>query len=279
VLRILLLSYAIVDDIGAILVIALFYTGEISWLALGIAVSLLAVMGLARRLAVQNMSVYWALGVAIWAATLESGVHAIIAGVVLGTLAPPRPLTGREHFAEKARERADEIRESLERGEHEQSEELLGELEQLAKQTESPLERLERSAHPWVSFAILPLFAFLNAGVAISLDLLCAAAVSPLALGIVLGFLVGKPLGITAAAWLSVRLALAELPADVKWRHIAGVGLFGGVGFTVALFIAGLAFTDERLNAIATIAILTASLSAMAAGWLVLLFSSSREAG
>lgn len=271
VLRVFLLSYAIVDDIGAILVIALFYSGSISWPPLGLALALLAVMALVHRLGASEMSLYWVLGILVWAATLQSGVHSTIAGVILGALAPATAPAGREQFLDQVSERGKQIRDFLSRGDAGQSDELLGELEELARQTEPPLERLERTVHPWVSFAVLPLFALLNAGVDVSADLLRSSLSSPLALGIALGLLIGKPLGILAATWACVRLRLASLPAQITWRHLAGVGFLGGIGFTVALFIAGLAFHEPREIAEATVAILAVSAAAMGIGCLILL--------
>lgn len=150
------------------------------------------------------------------------------------------------------------------------SEVLLGRIEELARQTESPLERLERMVHPWASYLVLPVFALLNAGVALSGEFMRQAFNSPVTLGVTLGLIVGKAAGVTGFAWLAVRLGWAVLPGGVAWRHIVGAGLIGGVGFTVALFITGLAFTDKALIEEAKVGVLCASLIAALGGYLFL---------
>ncbi len=153
---------------------------------------------------------------------------------------------------------------------------MLGRIEELARQTESPLERLERRVHPWTSYLVLPLFALVNAGVALSAEFIRQAFTSAVTLGVMLGLVVGKVVGVTGFAWLAVRLGWATLPGGVAWRHITGAGLIGGVGFTVSLFITGLAFSENSLIEEAKVGVLAASLIAALGGYLFLLLYSRR---
>jgi NhaA family Na+:H+ antiporter len=269
-LRIFLLTLAVVDDIGAILVIAVFYTEQLSVTALAVAVLLLGVIVLANRVGLRETLAYLVLGILVWLAVLQSGVHATIAGVVLGILTPAQPFLRPEAFGEKIEDIVRTIRSAIAQRDHESAESALGELEQLTVSTEAPVERLERLAHPWSSYLVLPIFAFANAGVSLSGEALSAAAISNVTLGIALGLLIGKPLGILLLAWLAVRLGLAVLPATIAWRQVLGVGLLAGIGFTVALFIGDLAFADQSLKDAAKIGIFGASLLAGIVGYVFL---------
>jgi NhaA family Na+:H+ antiporter len=151
---------------------------------------------------------------------------------------------------------------------------MLGRIEELARRTESPLERLERMVHPWTSYLVLPLFALMNAGVALSAEFVRQAFTSAVTWGVMAGLLAGKVAGVTGLAWLAVRLGWAALPGGVAWRHIAGAGLIGGVGFTVSLFITGLAFTDKAFVEEAKFGVLAASFIAALGGYLFLLLVS-----
>ncbi len=235
-LRLFLLTLAIVDDIGAIIVIALFYSGDISaaWL-LGGAASLGVVFGL-QRLGVRYAIAYVIPAVVLWVCVFESGVHATIAGVALGLLTPARPLGGRE-----------------------------------------VLEGLEARIHPWSSFVIVPVFALANAGIELGGDSVTRALKSPIALGVVLGLVIGKPLGIVTTTALVLRLRLARLPAGIRLAHIGAAGAAAGIGFTVSLVIANLSFAGVRLDD-AKIAILCAS-TLSAAGGTALLRVTTRQPG
>lgn len=219
-LKVFLLALAIVDDLGAILVIAVFYTDSVSFAALGWAALLVGAVLALRWRGVTSFSAYTVAGVLLWAAVYQSGVHATIAGVVLAALTPA------------ARSESD---------------------------TASPLDRLERGLHPWVSYGIVPLFALANAGVALSRDLVADAASSHVSLGIATGLVFGKPLGILAASYLAVRFGLAELPSNVRYGHLLGLGLVAGIGFTVSLFVTNLAFESAVMVDEAKVAILGAS--------------------
>jgi NhaA family Na+:H+ antiporter len=269
--KVFLLALAIADDIGAILVIAVFYTAEIDIEALVAALAVFGTIVAMNRGGVRNVDVYVIAGIALWLAVYESGVHATLAGVALGLLTPARPFYQPEAFASSADDLVSRYRDALARASADEQQGTLGQLEDLSQGTEAPLERLERKLHPWVSYGIVPLFALANAGVAISSDLAQAAVESPVAQGIAVALVLGKPAGIVLFTWLSVRLRLGELPAGAGWRHVLGVGLLGGIGFTVSLLITGLAFEAQpQLIDEAKLGVLSASVVAGVAGFLFL---------
>jgi NhaA family Na+:H+ antiporter len=260
-LRIMLLTLAIADDIGAILVIALGYSTGIHLMPLLIGAADLALLVILARLGVRSFGVYTLVALAVWFAFQESGVHATIAGVVLGLLTPARPhLTGDafapflEHASEPGHEDTAHERPATVRA-----------LRQAARQTVSPLEYLESTLHPWVSFVIMPVFALANAGVTLHL----ASFTEPVALAVAAGLLVGKPVGIVLFSWIAVRARLAHLPDGIGWPALAGGGLLAGIGFTMALFIAGLALDGTALEA-AKVGIISGSAVSAAIGLAVL---------
>jgi Na+:H+ antiporter, NhaA family len=259
-LKLFVLSLAIVDDIGAIAVIALFYSEGISSAALGVAATLLAVIVVLQRIHVRWMVVYVVLGVAVWLAVFLSGVHATIAGVALGLLTPSRPFQRPGTVSDVARRVADETADDQEQADYNAAEWLT--LARVSREAISPLARLEHLLHPWTSFLIIPLFALANAGVDLGGGAIGTALASPITLGIVVGLVAGKLVGITAFSWIAVRLGAARLPTGVTWPLIVGAATLAGIGFTVSLFIAQLAFTDEELLAAAKVGILAASLVA-----------------
>ena len=271
-LRIFLLALAIADDIGAILVIALFYTGTLSVAALLVAAVLFGLVALMIRAGVRNPFVYLLVAVLFWVAVFESGVHATIAGVLLGVIAPCGRWFSRGRVVEAAADQLEPVKEALARGENDDADQRLGRMEEMIRETEAPLDRLERIVHPWVSILVLPVFALINAGVNFSDEMLRAALSSPVSVGVAAALLFGKPLGILGAAWTAVRLRIATMPEGLTWRHIAGVGTLAGIGFTVALFITELAFRDSGLVEQAKVGILAASACAGLAGYLALRF-------
>jgi NhaA family Na+:H+ antiporter len=194
--------------------------------------------------------------------------------VILGAITPAKSAGRKSTFVAAVRETLPDVRDSLDPEDAERNEIILGRIEELARQTESPLERLERMVHPWTSYLVLPLFALVNAGVALSAEFIRQAFTSAATLGVMLGLVVGKVVGVTGFTWLAVRLGWATLPGGVAWRHITGAGLIGGVGFTVSLFITGLAFTDKVLVEEAKVGVLAASLIAAVGGYLFLLLVS-----
>jgi Na+:H+ antiporter, NhaA family len=271
-LRVFMLALAIVDDVGAILVIAFFYTPQISISALALAGGLLAILVV---IAIRRgpISVYVVVGFFFWAAVLNSGVHATIAGVILGLVAPIKPKWRPQELADNAEPLLSTFRTQILSNDKSAAEATLTQMDQLLRGTDSIAERLERSIHPWVSFLILPLFALASAGVALSTEQLKLAILSPLALGVFLGLVVGKAVGIALFSFVAVRSKIAAMTDGLAWSGIVGAGILAGVGFTVALFISGLSFEDETLVATSKIAVLAASLAAGFIGYTYLRFT------
>jgi NhaA family Na+:H+ antiporter len=251
-LKLFLLALAIVDDIGAILVIAIFYSSgiEAAWLLAGL--GFVAAMIVLRMAGVISFAPYVVLGVALWFAIEESGVHATIAGVALGLLTPARPFRRPELID------ADELSDLS-------SVEAVRETTSLARQSVSVVEYLEDLLHRWTSLVIVPLFALANAGVVITGGALTDALGSRVTQGIVIGLVVGKLVGISSFAWLAQRLGVAVLPAGATWRGLVAVAAIAGIGFTVSLFVASLAFVGPTLDE-AKLGILTAYVLAAAVG-------------
>jgi NhaA family Na+:H+ antiporter len=265
-LRSFLLTLAIVDDIGAILLIAFFYSGEVAAGWLVIATAIVATVILGRFTRVTSVVPYVLLGIGLWIALFEAGVHPTLAGVVLGLMAPALPLR-------RPTRAGSETRQILREADDEPDERAEGywmAVGDMAKMSVSPLDRVETSLHPVTSWIVVPTFALANAGVELSETAVSEAVTSPLGLGVILGLVVGKPLGIGAAVWAGTRMQIGRLPADVTLGMIAGVAALAGVGFTVALFIAELAFGDESDVQAAKLAVLTASLVAALLGAVIL---------
>ncbi len=263
-----LLAVAVVDDIGAIAVIAVFYSDGIQalWLAAAI-VGLAGIYGLVR-LHVYSWVPYLALGLAVWAAVQQSGVHATIAGVAIGLLMPVYSRRGDRSACPEASTIIDE----LARGEGDHSDEIgrWQRLQTLGKESVPMLERYEHHLHPWSSFVILPLFALSEAGIVLTGDTVSDALGSRITLGVAVGLILGKTLGVFLGAYLATKIRIADLPGGVTWAHIIGVGALAGIGFTVAIFVAGLAYTDEALIDEAKFGILAASILAGLLGALIL---------
>ncbi len=268
-LKVFVLALAVVDDLGAIAIIAFFYTEELSLKASLTALGLLAVVLGLRRAGLRNVDVYVIVGGLFWLAVLKSGVHATVAGVVLAFLTPARADSDVATFENEAQAMVDRLRRT-EASEEEKEQTILNDFEDALRRSSSPLERIERRLHPWTVFAILPVFAFANAGLDLGGGAIGDAAGSTVTAGVALGLLAGKPLGILLFSWIAVRSGLAALPRGVGWRHLAGAGLVAGIGFTVSLFVTGLAFTDTALQAEAKAGVFVASLVAGFAGYIVL---------
>ncbi len=237
-LKVFLLAIAIIDDLGAIVIIALFYTADLTTEALGLAAAGVAALIVLNRAGVTRLAPYILVGVFLWACVLKSGVHATLAGVALAFAVPFRA----------------------------------GEADD-----EPPLVRLEHMLHPWVAFGILPLFAFANAGVPLA-GLTLGALLEPVTLGIILGLFVGKQVGVLATTWAAVRLGLAKLPEGSSWIQIYGVAVLTGIGFTMSLFIGELAFPAGDQSAAVRVGVLSGSLLSAFVGYVVLLLAAPREA-
>ena len=281
-LKVFVTALAIGDDIGAVLVIAVFYTNQIdlNWLAIGAGIFVLLIVFYLLRF--RSKAIFLIAGLVIWFAFFESGIHATLAGVLVAFVVPCRQRRQPVEFVTRAREQLEKI-ELLHRpdahpleGDEEQS--IARALEVAAQHVQSPLHRLEHQLHPITSFIIVPLFALANAGVPLGgtnpFDLL----LSPVSLGIIAGLLIGKQLGITLFTLLTVKLDLAELPEGVRWWHVYGASWLGAIGFTMSLFVASLAFRNSELQAQAKLAILLASLIAGVGGYLVLRLASRKPA-
>jgi len=263
--RVFLLTLAIVDDIGAITVIAVFYTSDLSLWWLGAAAAGVLAMVALRSVRVWSMSLYALIGIFVWLATYESGVHATIAGVVIGLITPARPLLERGVAQDYAREA---IKDGvIDADELHRYRFLLGESVSVA-------ERLERQLHPWTSYVVLPIFAFCNAGIDLRGGVLGDALTSPVTAGVALGLVVGKIVGVSAASWLAVVTGVGRLPDRTSWSMVVGLASVAGIGFTVSLFIAGLSFEPGSvMESAAKVGILGGSLVAAVLGAAVLILS------
>jgi NhaA family Na+:H+ antiporter len=278
-LKVFLAALAIADDLGAVLVIAVFYSGGVAWTALAAAAAILGLVAIANAAGVRRPWAFGILGLALWGAVLASGVHGTVAGVLLALAIPVRTRIGETEFLARARQTlvefggtdnlsvtdswtvalADTRRHTA-----------IEELELLCGYAQPPLIRLEHAFHNLVAFGILPLFALANAGIPLGGSALRGVVANPVTLGVFLGLVLGKPIGITAFAWLAVRFDLAALPDGVSWRLLAGAGVLGGIGFTMSLFIGGLAFPDTRILDAAKLGVFMASVVAGFSGWLLL---------
>lgn len=272
-LRVLLAALAIVDDLGAVLVIALFYTASLGWGNLVVAAGIVALLATCNAAGVRHGGVYALLGVALWLALLHSGVHATIAGVLLAVVVPARTRINEDEFLLRGREALDDF----ERGcgpattvlTNPAQQEAIARLGELGDQAQAPLVTLEQQLRALVAFVIMPLFALANAGVALG-GRAGSALGTPVTIGVMAGLVFGKPIGITLFSWLAVRSRLAALPTGVSWRAVHSLSWLGGIGFTMSLFIAGLAFGASPLLESAKLGILSSSVIAGVIGWTLL---------
>ncbi|HEX8231613.1 MAG TPA: Na+/H+ antiporter NhaA [Chloroflexia bacterium] len=273
-LKILLTAIAIIDDLIAVLVIAFFYSSELDFGALGTGFAFLGVLLLMNALGIRAIPLYALIGVLVWVAFLQSGVHATIAGVLVALMIPVRTRINQETFLRRARSILDNFEDSSKREpysilqDQEQQSAVL-ELEELSEAVQAPLQKMEHTLHNWVAFLIMPVFALANAGVALSAEALRGETL-PVALGIMAGLLIGKPIGLFGATWLAVKTGLVTLPRGITWRHITALACLGGIGFTMSLFVATLAFGGNELLETAKLGILAASLIAGTAGFILL---------
>lgn len=266
--KLFLLALAIADDIGAIVVIAVFYTDDLSLPWLAIALALLMIIYGAKRNNVRNFGFYWVVGIAVWFAVFESGVHATLAGVALGLMTPAGAYYAGREYDRKARETLDlfaaddSTTPAREQVEHEALQ-----LATVAKESVSPLTRLEESIHPWSSFVVIPIFALANAGVVFADIGLADAITSSVSLGVSLGLVAGKIIGITLFTWIALRIGVGVFPRGTGWADIVGLSALAGIGFTVSLFITELAFDNPILADQAKIGIFLGSFVAGVIGY------------
>ena len=261
-LKVFLTALAIADDLGAVLVIALFYTKQLSLLHLGVAVIFSFVLLSGNLLGIRKSLFYVLIGlVGIWLPMLLSGVHATIAGVIIAFLIPARTRVNEEEYVKNIRALTDEFEKEipdptvlLTTKQHV----ILQNIKEITAYAETPLQKIESALHPWVAYIIMPLFALSNAGMSIHFDFFSNFKYS-ITSGVAFGLVAGKFIGVTLTSFLLVKLKIAYLPKYVTWLHMAGAGLFAGIGFTMSLFIAGLAFTDPLMIEQAKYGIIAAS--------------------
>jgi len=278
-LKVFLTALAIVDDIAAVLVIAFFYSRQIHWHMLLLSFLFLAVGAIANRIGITYVSIYLAIGIAAWYCMLRSGVHATIAGILLAFVIPASRYLDTEGFLRGAREDLEKLEQSSIPGATPSTHSARTAFLNLRMQShlvEAPLVRLEHGLEPWVNFFIIPLFALTNAGVRLS-GVQRHNLADPALLGIFFGLLLGKPLGILLFSWLVVHFKIALLPGGVTWKHMHAVSWLGGIGFTMSLFIAALAFGSGHEDLMSKIGILSASTLAALIGSLLLRFCGSPE--
>jgi len=269
-LKVFLAALAIVDDLLAVLVIAIFYTASLNIEMLLTAGIITSILFLGNKLRINTIWFYGLLGLALWVTVLFSGIHATIAGVVFVLCIPADARIDRVSFFTSARELLDKISRQKKSAEDGGAQyDAIHALEKLSEQVQSPLHRIEHGLGRAVSFGIMPLFALVNAGVIIDPSLI-TSLMSPVSIGIILGLFIGKQLGITFAVWVSVRLKIAVLPSGVSMVQMYGVSLLCGIGFTMALFVAHLAFLDPRHLNIAKLSIIVGSTISAIVGSLVL---------
>ncbi|MDX1379035.1 MAG: Na+/H+ antiporter NhaA [Anaerolineales bacterium] len=276
-LKVFITAVAIVDDLGAVLVIALFYTSEIDMGFLlfgGIIYLLLIIMS---RLHVRSPILYGVLGLFLWVAFLKSGVHATIAGVLLAVIIPVRTRINTEEFLERAVQSLEKFKVHGKTGEsvltNREQRSAIHALEVAAEQAQTPLHRMEHSLHPWVVYVIMPIFALANAGINLSEingGNILAAFGQPVTLGVMAGLIFGKQIGIFGASYIAVKLGWSDLPAGMTWARLYGLACLAGIGFTMSLFIAGLAFGEPELLDMSKVGILVASLISGSIGAFVL---------
>ncbi len=273
--KVFLMALAIIDDLGAVLVIAVFYSQNIDWHALLRAALVFALLIGFNRAGVRRPLFYLLPGVLLWHFLQLSGVHGTIAGVLVALAVPARSFLDEKGFAARCRAILDRFQTADYAEEkpilnHERLEAVM-ELEDACEKVEPPLQRMEEALHPWTGYLILPLFAWANAGVRIDPGLIRSLA-GPAGLGIILGLVVGKPLGIFGAAQAMLALGFPRLSGGAGWKHLLGAGMLGGIGFTMSIFISGLAFGGgDRLDA-AKLAVFFASAVAGVLGFLYLRF-------
>ncbi len=257
--RTYLLTFALVDDVAGIAVIALVYSGHVDLAALGTGVAILGAVMVARRRGVRNGAAYLLLGVAAWIAFFESGVDPVVVGLVMGLLALAYPAARRD---------LEQASESFRLFREQPTPELARDARESVRTAISPNDRLQQLFHPWTSYLIVPLFALANAGITLSGSFLAHAFTSPVTLGILLGYVVGKPVGTVGAAWLLTWVSRGRIRPPVGWAAVTGAGAIAGIGFIVSLLIASLAFHGSQL-AEAKVGIVSAAVCASALGWVV----------
>lgn len=270
--KVFLSALAVADDLGAVLVIAFFYTSELNFVPLGIAAVFLLILIAGNRLGIRSVAFYLLIGIGVWIGFLLSGVHATIAGVLVAFTIPAVTRINESHFSRNLRKLASDFEKD---GLHDSAlitsdqHHTLAHVKTLTLAAETPLQKIEHALHPWVAFVIMPLFALANAGIIIGADFF-TALINPVSIGVMAGLIIGKFTGILFFTWLMVKTGISQLPERANWKHITGVALLAGVGFTMSLFISNLAFEVPEFIEQAKYGILMASLIAGITGIIML---------
>lgn len=287
-LRALLLAFAAIDDVGGLLVIAGAYSRDVGFVAIGVAACALGLMLVLRRLRWFASFPYIILSLMLWAGVFASGVHATIAGVLIGFVAPVKARLGKEQFSQEVQGRIDDFQDAYREqrvaekegrngGAGHQVDKHLGYLDEMTSATEVTGHRLIGLLTPWVSYIVLPLFVLSNVHVSVAPSALMSAISSPLAPAVTIALLIGKPIGFLFASWLGTALGIARLPKKVSWPMVVAISSLAGIGFTISLFIADLAFSDPQRVEQASLGTLAASATAGLTGYLLLKWASGRK--
>jgi len=271
-IKVFLSALAVADDLGAVLVIAIFYTDHISIVFLATGLGFLLILWIGNVLGVRHVLFYILTGVIVWIAFLYSGVHATIAGVLIAFTIPARTKIDEKLYLENLKALAEKFEAEIPNNSiltTPSQHHLIERIKQLSQDAETPLQKIEHQLHPWVAFLIMPLFALSNAGIEIGNGFLLSLG-SHVSIGIITGLVIGKFVGVLGFTWLMIKSRVASLPNNASWRHITGVAALAGVGFTMSLFISGLAFKDAGMIEAAKAGILTGSVIAGVAGMFIL---------
>jgi NhaA family Na+:H+ antiporter len=270
--KIFLSALAVADDLGAVLVIAFFYTANIAFMPLMIAGGFLLLLGIGNLLGVRSTLFYLFLGIVVWICFLLSGVHATIAGVLVAFVIPARTKINEKEYVQCITAYSQEFEKAIPQdGSLTTAEQhhTIEKIKQLCLDAETPLQKVEYALHPWVAFVIMPLFALANAGMVINSNFF-NSIINPVSIGVIAGLLIGKFVGVLLFTWLMVKLKIATLPLNANWKHITGVAILAGVGFTMSLFITGLAFSSTEMIDQSKYGILISSVIAGVGGILML---------
>ncbi|WP_104698065.1 MULTISPECIES: sodium/proton antiporter NhaA [unclassified Helicobacter] len=272
-LKVFLVTLAVVDDLGAVIVIAIFYTNEIFWSYLALSLGIVALLILLNKMGVKNLVPYLLLGVVLWIFVHKSGVHSTVSAVILAFCIPLKARGSKVDLLAFLRDGMDKIYQKYSGDQWgDKPKKALKTLYKQSKDFQSPLEVLEHKLHPWSAYFIMPLFAFANAGVNISNSI--NFGIDHIFLGVLLGLFLGKPMGILFATYICSKLKIATKPSELSWTHILGAGILSGIGFTMSIFVSNLAFDNQQSVEIAKIAVLLASLlSAIVGSSLLILFN------
>lgn len=270
--KIFLSALAVADDLGAVLVIAFFYTAQVNFTALGIAAIFLACLIIGNRIGIRNSAFYLILGICVWIGFLLSGVHATIAGVLVAFTIPAMTRINENDYSENLRELSYQFEKEIPSNSTlttPQQHQTIQHVKSLSLAAETPLQKIEHALHPWVAFVIMPLFALANAGILIGADFF-SSVINPVSIGVAMGLIFGKFIGVLLFTFVMVKTGLGTLPNGATWHHMIGIALLAGVGFTMSLFISSLAFNNPEFVEQAKYGILIASILAGLSGYLYL---------